>query len=175
MNDFQVDSQAFRKALLNSERRRIYGVTAFLVVFAVAIAARILIFGSHMSPWGAVFLLVVVAYELWALREIRKAIAADHNLPNWLPWLNILAEVIVPVLGVAHFSSRALIPGYRAVATPWVLALFPLIMLSVLRLNPLVSQVLGFVAACGFLASAFIWAGASIHTTCTYIQPPKRQ
>jgi len=155
MNDFQVDSQAFRKALLNSERRRIYGVTAFLVVFAVAVAARIVIFGSRMSPWGAVFLLAMVAYELWMLREIRKAIATDHNLPNWLLWLNILAEVLVPVLGVAHFSSTALIPGYRAVATPWVLALFPLIMLSVLRLNPLVSQVLGVVAACGFLASAF--------------------
>jgi hypothetical protein len=155
MNDLQVDSQACRKALLVSEQRRIYGVTAFLLVFAIAIAARIVIFGSHMSPWGAAFLLAVVAYELWTLHEVGKALETDHELPDWLLWFNILTEVTVPVLGVAYFSSPSLAVGYRAVATPWVLVLFPLIMLSVLRLNPLVSQVLGFVAACGFLASAY--------------------
>lgn len=154
MNDLQIDSKAFRTALLASERRRIYGVIAFLLVFAIAITARIVIFDSRMSPWGATFLLAVVAYELWTLHEVRKALETGHDLPDWLLWFNILAEVIVPVLGVAYFSSPSLAVAYRAVATPWVLALFPLIMLSVLRLNPLVSQVLGFVAACGFLASA---------------------
>jgi serine phosphatase RsbU (regulator of sigma subunit) len=155
MNNLQVDSQAFRKALLASEQRRIYGVTAFLFIFIFTIAARIAIFGSHMSPWGAVFLLTVVAYELWTLHEVGKALEKGCHLPNWLLWFNILAEVIVPVLGVAYFSSPSLAAAYRAVATPWVLALFPLIMLSVLRLNPLVSQLLGGVAACGFLASAY--------------------
>ncbi|HEY8997619.1 MAG TPA: PP2C family protein-serine/threonine phosphatase [Edaphobacter sp.] len=154
MNDLHVDSQAFRKALLASERRRIYGVTAFLLAFAVVIAARILLFGSRMSPWGGAFLVSVVAYELWTLREVSKALKGDHDLPDWLLWLNILAEILVPVLGVAYFSSPSLDAGYRAIATPWVLALFPLIMLSVLRLNALVSQVLGIVAASGFLASA---------------------
>jgi serine phosphatase RsbU (regulator of sigma subunit) len=154
MNDLHVDSHAFRRALLASERRRIYGVTVFLLIFAVAIVARIAVFGSHMSPWGAAILLVVVAYELWALREVGKALATGHDLPDWLLWFNILAEIAVPVLGVAYFSSPLLAAEYRAVATPWVLALFPLIMLSVLRLNPLVSQLLGFVAACGFLVSA---------------------
>jgi len=154
MDDQQIDSQAFRKALLASERRRIYGVIAFLLVFAMAIAARIEIFGSRMSPWGVMFLLAMVAYELWTLYEVGKALQTSHHLPDWLLWCNILAEVIVPVLGVAYFSSPSLAVGYRAVATPWVLAMFPLIMLSVLRLNPLVSQLLGLVAACGFLASA---------------------
>jgi hypothetical protein len=154
MDDLQIDSQAFRKALLASERRRIYGVIAFLLVFAIAIAARIEIFGSRMSPWGAMFLLAMVAYELWTLHEVGNALQTSRELPDWLLWCNILAEVIVPVLGVAYFSSPSLAVGYRAVATPWVLALFPLIMLSVLRLNPLVSQLLGLVAACGFLASA---------------------
>ena len=155
MNSLQVDSQAFRKALLASERRRIYGVTAFLLIFAIAIAARILIFGSHMSAWGAVFLLAMVAYECWTLHQVNKALQTDHDLPNWLLWFNILAEATVPILGVAYFSSPLLAIGYRAIATPWVLALFPLIMLSVLRLNPLVSRVLGAVSACGFLAGAY--------------------
>ncbi len=127
MDDLQIDSQAFRKALLASERRRIYGVIAFLLVFAIAIAARIEIFGSRMSPWGAMFLLAMVAYELWTLHEVGNALQTSRELPDWLLWCNILAEVIVPVLGVAYFSSPSLAVGYRAVATPWVLALFPLI------------------------------------------------
>jgi hypothetical protein len=61
MNDQQFDFEAFRQALLVSERRRIWGVTAFLPIFAIAIAARIAIFGSRMSPWGIV---AVIAYEL---------------------------------------------------------------------------------------------------------------
>lgn len=155
MNDQQFDSEAFRQALLASERRRIWGVTAFLLIFAIAIAARIVIFGSRMSPWGMVFLFAVITYELWTLREVGKALETGRDLPDWVLRFNILAEVMVPVLGVACFSSPSLAVGYRAVATPWVLALFPLLMLSVLRLDPLISRVLGFVAACGFLASAF--------------------
>jgi len=100
MNDLQIDSQAFRTALLASERRRIFGVTAFLLIFAIAITARILIFSSHMSPWGAVFLLAVVAYELWTLHEVSEALETGHDLPDWLLWFNILVEVTVPVLGL---------------------------------------------------------------------------
>ncbi|WP_047495716.1 PP2C family protein-serine/threonine phosphatase [Terriglobus sp. TAA 43] len=155
MNDLQIASRAFRTALLTSERRRIFGVTAFLLIFASAIIVRGIVFGSHMSPWGAAFLFAVVAYELWTLHKVSVALETGHDLPGWLLWFNILAEVTVPVLGVAYFSSPSLAVGYRAVATPWVLALFPLIMLSVLRLNPLVSRILGLVAACGFLASAY--------------------
>jgi serine phosphatase RsbU (regulator of sigma subunit) len=155
MNDLENASLAFRKALLASERRRIYGVSIFLVVFAIAIVGRIAIFSSQMSLWGVAFVLVVVAYELWTLQQVTKAINTEHDLPDWLLWFNILAEVIVPVLGVAYFSSPALAAEYRAVATPWVLALFPLITLSVLRLNPLVSRVLGLVSAAGFAASAY--------------------
>jgi serine phosphatase RsbU (regulator of sigma subunit) len=155
MQSLQADSAAFRKAILSSERRRIYCVTAFLVVFAISIVARIAIFGSRMSPWGAVVLLAMAGYELGTLHKVNEAMAAGHGVPNWLLWLNVLAEIGVLAAGVAYFSSPALAVGYRAVATPWVLALFPLIMLSVLRLNPQVSRVLGVVAACGFLASAY--------------------
>jgi len=74
MIDFEFDSPAFHKALLESERRRIYGITGFLSVFAVAIAVRILIFGSRMSPWGVFVLLAVVAYELWTLSVVTRAL-----------------------------------------------------------------------------------------------------
>ncbi|RZU41559.1 serine phosphatase RsbU (regulator of sigma subunit) [Edaphobacter modestus] len=155
MNDAQVDSLAFRKALLQSERRRIYGITAFLLVFAVATAVRIVVFGSHMSPWGVFVLLLVVAYELWTLSVVTKALKTGHDLPRALWLFNIILEIAVPALGIAYFSSPRLAAEYRALATPWVLAFFPLILLSVLRLNPRVSQIAGIAAALGFLASAY--------------------
>jgi serine phosphatase RsbU (regulator of sigma subunit) len=155
MNDLQADSLAFRTALLQSERRRIYGVTAFLLVFAAAIAIRILVFGSHMSRSGVLVLLLVVAYELWTLSAVTKALKAERSLPRVLLVFNITLEIVVFAMGIAFFSSPKLAPEYRPIATMWVPALFPLIMLSVLRLNPQVSRIAGAVAAVGYLASAY--------------------
>jgi serine phosphatase RsbU (regulator of sigma subunit) len=155
MNDPHVDSLAFRRALLQSERRRIYGITAFLLVFAVATALRIVVFGSHMSPWGVFVLLLVVAYELWTLSVVTKALKTGQDLPRVLWMFNIILEIAVPALGIAYLSSPRLAVEYRALATPWVLAFFPLILLSVLRLNPRASQIAGIAAALGFLASAY--------------------
>jgi len=155
MIDLQIESLAFRKALLQSERRRIYGIAAFLLAFAIAIAIRIVVFRSHMSPWGVFVLLSVVAYELWILSVVTKALKTGRNLPDALWMFNIVLEITVPALGVAFFSSPRLLAEYRPLATPWVLAFFPLIMLSVLRLNPRVSQIAGLTAAIGYLASAY--------------------
>ena len=154
-HDPQVDSLAFREALLRSEQRRIYGITAFLFIFATAIVIRIAVFGSHMSPWGAIVLLSVVAYELWMLSAIKRVLKTGKNLPRALWILNIVLEIMVVALGVAFFSSPLLEPTYRPIATPWVLAFFPLITLSVLRLNPRVSQVAGVTAALCYLVSAY--------------------
>jgi serine phosphatase RsbU (regulator of sigma subunit) len=68
---------------------------------------------------------------------------------------NITLEIVVFAMGIAFFSSPKLAPEYRPLATMWVPALFPLIMLSVLRLNPQVSRIAGAVAAAGYLASAY--------------------
>jgi len=155
MIDLQVDSLAFRKALLQSERRRIYGIAAFLLAFAIAMAIRIVVFRSQMSPWGVLILLLIVAYELWILSLVTKALKTGRDLPHALWMFSIVLEITAPALGVACFSSPRLLEEYRPIATPWVLAFFPLIMLSVLRLNPRISQIAGFAAAIGYLASAY--------------------
>lgn len=154
MNDFNVDSLAFRQALLASERRRIYGVTAFLLVFAAAMALRIIVFHSHMNPWGSAFLLLVVGYEAWMLTAVKRALESGQDIPPVIWAFNLLLEIVAPALGIAYFSSPRL-GEYRAIGTPWVLAFFPLILLSVLRLNPRVSRILGAAAAAGYLIAAY--------------------
>jgi serine phosphatase RsbU (regulator of sigma subunit) len=146
---------AFRTALLQSERRRIYGVIAFLLAFALAVAARILIFRSHMSPWGPIVLLLVVVYELWMLSSVTRALKTGHDLSEALWIFSIVLEIAVPALGVAYFASPRLAEDYRPIATPWVLGFFPLIMLSVLRLNPRLSRLAGLVAMIAYLVSAY--------------------
>ncbi len=155
LNDLNVDSLAFRQAVLASERRRIYGVTAFLLAFAAGMAFRIIVFRSHMSPWGIVFLLLVVGYEAWMLTAVKRALQNGHDIPRVMWASNLLLETVAPALGVAHFSSP-LLGEYRAIGTPWVLAFFPLILLSVLRLDPRVSHLAGAVAAIGYLVAALI-------------------
>jgi serine phosphatase RsbU (regulator of sigma subunit) len=155
MNDPQADSLAFRTALLRSERRRIYGVTAFLLVFAAAIAIRILVYGSQMSRSGLLALLLVAAYELWTLSQVTKALKTESRIPSVMWLFNIPLEIVVFAIGIAFFSSPQLAFDYKPIATPWVLALFPLIMLSVLRLNPRVSQIAGVVSAAAYLVSAY--------------------
>jgi serine phosphatase RsbU (regulator of sigma subunit) len=154
VNDLDVDSLAFRNALLKSECRRIYGVTAFLLVFAAAIAFRVIVFSSHMSPWGITVLLLLVACEVWTLRAAKRALASGEDLPQAMWMFNIVLEIAIPAVGIAHFSSPRL-GEYRPTATPWVLAFFPLIMLSVLRLNPRVSRLTGVAAALGYLMAAY--------------------
>jgi hypothetical protein len=80
MSDLQVDSLAFRKALLQSERRRIYGVTAFLFAFVVAAGIRIFIFRSPVNPWALFALFFLLAYELLMLWVVRKALLTGNDL-----------------------------------------------------------------------------------------------
>src|SRR5215475_11513994 len=162
----EVDSQVFRRALLESERRRIYGIAAFFVVFAGAILARIVIYRAHVSPWGAVVLLLGTAYELWVLRVITRALEAGRDdVPRWLLRSNIIMEIAVPALGVAYFSSPQIGFDYRAIANPWVLGFFPLLLLSVLRLSPRVSQMAGVIAAVAYMAAAYHlgWRASAEH------------
>jgi serine phosphatase RsbU (regulator of sigma subunit) len=155
MRHAQVDSAAFRNALLQSESHRIFGVAAFLLVFAAAVAFRIIVFRSHMSPWGVGVLLLAVAYEFLALRVVKGALKTGRNLPSTLWVFNIILEIVIPALGIAFFSSPRLAIEYRPLATPWVLAFFPFITLSVLRLNPLTCRIAGTTGTLGFLAAAY--------------------
>jgi serine phosphatase RsbU (regulator of sigma subunit) len=154
MNFWHEDSPMFRRALLESERRRIYGITAFLLIFAVAVGIRGVVFGSqHINPWGFVFLLVVAGYEIWVLQRLKRALKTGSNLPraHWIG--SILLEISVPPLGMIYFSSTQL-GEYRPVASSWPLALFTLILLSVLRLNPWASRLAGIAATVGYLIAA---------------------
>jgi len=155
MTEPRIDSAAFQKALLKSERHRIFGVVTFVSVFTAIVALRIAIYGSKMNPWGIVALVLLVAYEFVLLRTVNRSLRQDKKLPTGLWLLTVLLESSFPAIGIAFLSSPRLEPAYRPLATPWVLTFFPFLILSVLRLSPRACRFAGFIAAVSYLAAAY--------------------
>jgi hypothetical protein len=69
--------------------------------------------------------------------------------------LSTALESLFPAVGVAFLASTRLLPDYRPLATPWVLAFFPFILLSVLRLSARLCWLSGVFSALGYLGAAY--------------------
>jgi len=148
-------SPGFRQALLKSEKRRILAVIGFVVFFCILGALRIFVLGSAMSLWGLVVAAILIGFELTLLGAVTRAIQSGKPV-LWFLWYSVIAlESLLPTAGVAFFSSTRLLQDYRPLATPWVLAYCPLILLSVLRLSPGLCWFSGFASALGYLGAAF--------------------
>ena len=154
MTNETIESAAFEKALMESERHRILGVIAFITLFTVAIALRIFVYGSTMSPWGIAASMLLVAYEFSMLRTVDRTLRENKEITRGLWLLTVVLEISFPAIGIAFLSSPRLEISYRPIATPWVLVYFAFLILSVLRLSPKVCRLAGLVAAISYLVSA---------------------
>jgi serine phosphatase RsbU (regulator of sigma subunit) len=152
------ESQAFRQALLKSERLRIH---ILLVAVGVALLIRLL---RTLIAWNAenasallwIFLCaaVLLIVELAVLRAIRSAMASERLFtpPVWL--LNIFLETCFPAFLIAFLSSPTLAPDYRPLVNPAFLLYFLMISLSTLRLNPSITVICGFTSVVTYLFAA---------------------
>jgi serine phosphatase RsbU (regulator of sigma subunit) len=148
-------ARVFRRALLKSEQKRIWAVIAFVVFFAVLAAIRIFVFGSSMSRWGLVAAGVLIACETWLLTSVNRAVQSDAVVSPAMWYAALIFESLFPAIGAVYFSSGHLLQDYRPLASPWVIAYFPLILLSVLRLSSWVCNACGCASAVGYLAAAY--------------------
>src|SRR5215831_6264405 len=148
-------SPAFRQAMLKSELKRIVGVISFVLFFAVLAVVRIFVLGSAMSRWGLVAAALMIAFELLLLRAVNRALRAGHDIPKVIWNTSIALESLFPAVGITFLASTRLLPDYRPLATPWVLAFFPFILLSVLRLSARTCWLSGAFSALGYLAAAY--------------------
>ena len=148
-------SPAFRRALLKSEKKRILGVIAFVAFFAVLAIVRIFVLGSAMSRWSLLVAALVIGFELWLLRAVNRVLRSGEDIANSVWNLSTALESLFPAVGVAFLASTRLPPDYRPLATPWVLAFFPFILLSVLRLSARLCWLSGAFSALGYVAAAY--------------------
>src|SRR5215471_13365416 len=149
-----IASLAYRNARLRPERLRIAGAIVIVSIFIVSGMVRILLFGSHMSRFGVAAALGLVGYEFLVLLAVERAIKSDKSLPDWFWTANVIIEMSMPVIGTAFLASDRLAPDYRPLASAWVLLFFPFLVLSTLRLSPVISSVAGIAGALGYLLAA---------------------
>jgi len=149
-------SPAFRHALLRSEKRRIVGVIVFVAFFSVLAIVRIYVLGSAMSRWGLLVSTLVIAFELGLYRAVNRSLHSGRDISSFVWYVSSVLECLFPAVGVAFLASTRLLPDYRPLATPWVLAFFPFILLSVLRLTPRLCWACGIISALGYLTAAYL-------------------
>src|SRR5215471_5915891 len=150
----EIDSSAFRHAILRTERLRISGYILVICLFCVIAAVRIYLFGSHMNHIGLYCGVLVVGYELLVYHAVQRSIKGEIAIPDWFWTINVIIEMSVPALAVSFVASTKIPQDYRPLASPWVLLFFPFLVLSTLRLSPLVSSVAGATGAIGYLLAA---------------------
>jgi len=154
-------SPAFLEALLQSERLRIRILIAIiLAAFAIRSLRTALLFSRenlHLWLITSLFVVILVVYELWLLRVVKRAIVSHHDLPSTVWITSIVIETCIPAVALVLLSSGAIEPAYKPLANPVVLLYFIFIILSTLRLDPAACRISGIVAALSYLlASAYL-------------------
>jgi len=150
----KIDSSAFRHAILRTERLRILGCILVICLFWGIAAVRIYLFGSHMNHIGLYCGIVVVGYELLVYRVVQRSIKGEITIPDWFWTINVVIEMSVPALAVSFLASTRIPQDYRPLVSSWALLFFPFLVLSTLRLNPVVSSVAGVAGGIGYLLAA---------------------
>jgi len=154
IHEMRKTSPAFRQAVLRSEKKRVVAAILFLSFFAVLMLIRIFVFGSAMSRWGLLTLLSLIAFEIGLLRAVNRVLSSGADISQAVWYLSVTLESLCPAVGIAFLTSSRLPQDYRPLATPWALAFFPFILLSVLRLSPRLCWVSGIVSTAGYLVAA---------------------
>ena len=150
-----IASIAFREARLQTERLRTLGSIVIISVFGVAGAIRIFLFGSHMNHIGLYCVVGAIGYEVLVLLAVERSIKAGTRIADWFWTVNVVVEMSLAALGMALLASDRLAPDYRPLANAWVSLFFAFLVLSTLRLSPLVSTVAGVTGAVGYLLAAW--------------------
>ena len=159
MRELQSQSPAFQQALRQSERLRIYLLLALLAFILVLRGTRTILAPTpdNISTLYMFLTLigVLVAVELVTLRALGKAIRDAKPMAKVFWFLNIFLEIALPAVSIASAASSVILPGYRPLANPSFLIYFLLLMLTILRLDPTLSALCGFLAAGSYLAAAY--------------------
>ena len=105
---------------------------------------------------GTVVSALVIAFELGLYRAVNQNLQSGQSISNFLWYGSSILECLFPAVGVAFLASTRLLPDYRPLATPWDLAFFPLILLSVLRLTPRLCWACGIISSLAYVAAAYL-------------------
>ena len=156
IQEIRKTSPTLLRVLLRSEKKRVVAAILFLSIFEILRLFRIFVLGTPMSHWGLFALSTLIAYEFGLLRAVNRGLSSGTDISQAVWYLTVTLESLFPAVGIAWLTSSHLPQDYRPLATPWALAFFPFILLSVLRLSPWLCWVSGVVSTVGYLGAAYV-------------------
>jgi serine phosphatase RsbU (regulator of sigma subunit) len=150
----EISSTAFDRATLHSERYRIVGL---LVVFGgvlVLLLLRAVFLASPVEiallPWALLILCGFVVYEAAILLRLLRKIKSGQDFSKWVWRVNVFVETLFPTTALFLLTEVPFFGPYRALVAPAVLIYFLFIILSTLRLNPLLCWLTGIFSSAGY-------------------------
>ncbi len=151
-----IESDAFRHAALRSERIRIVGTVAVFVALGLFIVLRALWArtGADAFLGGALLTVALIAYEGGILAIVNRSIRRGKAVSPRFWVLNVVVETTFPSMGIIYLAEAGVFSPYAALVAPPVLTYFFFIILSTLRLRPLLSLLAGLSSASGYLLAA---------------------
>jgi len=154
-----VKSAAFREALLQSERLRIYiflGSLAFIL--AVRTLRTLIAFSPENLAGLYLFIFMVVAVgimELLALRSVQRTLHGQRAFGGAFWYLNIFVELSLPAISIVTLTTTAIPHDFIPLLNPTFLLYFLLLTLCTLRLNPKLSLLCGLFSSVTYLLAAW--------------------
>ncbi len=151
-----INSDAFNRATLHSERYRIAGVMVMLVALCFLGLGRVIVM-PHDGDLSRIviglgFMAVVIGVEWVVLVLVNRAIRSGQLLNNGLRILDTVLESTIPTFMLLGISSdREFIGPYRALYSPIVLLYCAFVILSSLRLKPVLCVLSGLVSSAGYV------------------------
>ncbi|HET6932181.1 MAG TPA: PP2C family protein-serine/threonine phosphatase [Candidatus Acidoferrum sp.] len=159
MRQLHSQSPAFQQALRQSERLRIYLLLGLLAFILILRGTRTILAPTSDNIATLYMFLTLIgilgSIEFVTLYALGRAIRDSKPLAKIFWFLNIFLEIALPALSIASAASSVILPGYRPLANPSFLIYFLLLLLTVLRLDPILSVVCGFLASGSYLAAAY--------------------
>lgn len=161
MSARQIESEAFRRAALESESYRIQGLLGLLGALMLYTVARGL--AAHqlrLLSAGALLVALAFTYEVFMLSVVKEALRRERSVAPAVRALNVLIETQIPTLALFILIRSRLMSPLQALVAPALLIYFLFIILSTLRLSPVLSLLTGLATASGYLAVTFYTATA---------------
>jgi len=152
MSEETLRSRAFQRATLQSESYRTAGMLCFLAALGVFVIARAITTQNRLIvALQIAFLALVIIHEFFIWRSIRKALRDEKEMTadKWM--LNVFLESQIPTVAVFLLLGGPWFTPHQALVAPAVLIYFLLIILSTLRLSPILTMLTGVLSTLGYL------------------------
>src|SRR5688500_10306160 len=169
MSSTHIESAALYRATLKSESQRI---TVLLVVLGAMIAytvARVSMVDGFRLLWiQTAALALIVAYEIFVLRTVKRALRGGKDVPQALWIIDVVVESQLPTIALFLLLASQWMTPYQVLVAPAILLYSLLIILSTLRLSPALAVLTGMMSALGYLVVVF-YVEAKFQTSRTQL------